>query len=199
MDGAERVSGGRLLFRFGIGATELAGERVVSALRSVDALISGVDADPAPDGALEARHALLGAIAALPAWARARLASRQAAARRVRGKIARAHGLFSKLPVARRARRRTDAWLARVEAQLVRWALAGRREEMAGRALAAETIRLATQELVSAVAESPELKQVIAEQSESLGVSAVTELREGSARADTLAERVARRFLRRSR
>ena len=70
---------------------------------------------------------------------------------------------------------------------------------LAGRALAGETIRLATQELVSAVAESPELKRVIAEQSEGLGASAMADLREGSARADTLAERVTRRFLRRSR
>jgi len=199
MDGAERVSGATLLFRFGIGAAELAGERVVSALRSVDAVISGVDAEAAPDGALEPRHALLGAIAALPAWARTRLARRQAAARPARGRIARAQTLLSKLPGARRARRRTDALRAHVEAQLLRWAVAGRREELAGRALAAETIRLATHELVSAVAESPELKQVIAEQSESLGASAMVELREGSARADTLAERVARQFLRRSR
>jgi len=199
MDGEERVSGARLLFRFGIGATELAGKRMIAALQLVDAVLGDTDAEPVPDGALELRHALLGAMAALPAWARAALARRRAAARSLREGIAGGHRLVSRLPGARLARRRTSALIARVEAQLVRWALAGRREELAGRALAGETIHLVTQELVSTIAESPELKRVIAEQSEGLGASAMADLREGSARADTLAERVARRFLRRSR
>jgi len=60
-------------------------------------------------------------------------------------------------------------------------------------------IDFAAHELVTSVAESRELKRVIAEQSESLGRSAMTELREGAARGDSIAERAARRLLGRSR
>ncbi len=172
---------------------------MITALQAVDGVLSSADVEPEPDGALGLRHALLGAMAALPAWARAALAKRGIAARSLRDGIAGGHRLASRLPGARRVRRRYDALLARIEAQLVRWALVGRREEAAGRALAGETIRLTTQELISIIADSPELKRVIAEQSESMGASAMADLREGSVRADTLAERVARRFVRRSR
>ena len=199
MEGEGRVSGTRLLFRFGIGATELAGQRLITALQAVDGVLSSAALEREANGALGLRHAVLGAMSALPAWARAALARRATAARSVREEIAGGHRLAWRLPGARRARRRYDALLARIEAQLVRWSLVGRREEAAGRALAGETIGLAMQELVSIIADSPELKRVIAEQSESLGASAMADLREGSARADTLAERVARRFVRRSR
>jgi hypothetical protein len=198
MEGEGRVSGARLLFRFSIGTTELAGERLIAALREFDSLMPDLAAEGAPERVLRLRHALIGAVAALPAWARTTLARRQAA-RSLHGRTARARDLASRLPGAGRLRRRTDELLARVEAQLVRWALAGRREELAGRALADTAIREASHELVSAVAESPELKRVIAEQSEGLGTSAMAELRERTASADALAERVTRRFLRRSR
>jgi hypothetical protein len=44
------------------------------------------------------------------------------------------------------------------------------------------------------VAESPDLKRVIREQSAGIAVTAVTELRNRSARADALAERAVRRL-----
>jgi hypothetical protein len=44
------------------------------------------------------------------------------------------------------------------------------------------------------VADSPELKRVIGEQSQGLAATAVNELRERSARADTVAESVLRRL-----
>jgi hypothetical protein len=45
------------------------------------------------------------------------------------------------------------------------------------------------------VADSPDLKRVIREQSQGIAVTAVTELRNRSARADRLAERAVRRLL----
>ena len=199
MDGVERVSGTRLLFRFGIGATELAGKRMITALQAVDAVLASAAAEPVPPGALELRHALLGAMAALPAWARAALARRQAGARSLRDGIARGHRLASRLPGAVAPDDGTTpgsrAWTRSSCAGRWRGAV---RSWPAAR-WPARRSACATQELVSAVAESPELKRVIAEQSEGLGASAMTDLREGSARADTLAERVTRRFLRRSR
>jgi len=198
MDGEGRVSAARLLFRFGIGTTELAGERLIAALRELDSVMPDVAAEGAPERTLRLHHALLGAVTSLPAWARVTLARRRAA-RSMSRRGANGRRLASRLPGADRIRQRYEMLLARVEAQLVRWALAGRREELAGRALAETAIREASHELVSAVAESPELKRVIAEQSEGLGTSAMAELRESTARADALAERVTRRFLRRSR
>ncbi len=75
------------------------------------------------------------------------------------------------------------------------WAEAGRREEHGGRALAREALSGYYELAMARVADSPELKHVIAEQSESLAASAVTTLRDGSARADDAVESVARRLL----
>jgi hypothetical protein len=199
MTGEGRVSGARLLFRFGVGATELAGERLIAALQALDALLPGVDDTRAPNGALGLRDALLGALSALPGWARDAMARGQVAVLPARDRIAQGRRLVSRLPGARRARRRYDNAIARARAQLGGWALAGRRERQAGRDLAVTAIDFAAHELVTSVAESPELKRVIAEQSESLGRSAMTELREGAARGDSIAERAARRLLGRAR
>ena len=40
MEGEGRVSAARLLLRFGIGTTELAGERLIAALREIDSVIA---------------------------------------------------------------------------------------------------------------------------------------------------------------
>jgi hypothetical protein len=199
MIGEGRVSRARLLFRFGVGATELAGERLIEALQALDALLPGVEDTRAPQGALTLHDALLGALSALPGWARAALARGQVALLPGRDRFARGRRLVSRLTGARRARRRYDDAIARARAQLGRWAVAGRHERQAARDLAATAIDVAAHELVTAVAESPELKRVIAEQSESLGRSAMTELRDGAARSDAIAERAAQRLLRRSR
>jgi hypothetical protein len=74
MEGEGRVSGTRLLFRFGIGATELAGQRLITALEAVDGVLSSAAIEREANGALGLRHALLGAMSALPDWARAALA-----------------------------------------------------------------------------------------------------------------------------
>ena len=199
MDGVERVSGTRLLFRFGIGATELAGKRMITALQAVDAVLASAAAEPVPRGrsgcatrcGRDGRAAGLGprrpgpppggrAIAAR--WDRPRSPARLAPP-----------GCPS------RADDGTTPVLARVDAQLGAGRWRGAVSSWPAARWPARRSAWRRRSWCSAVAESPELKRVIAEQSESLGASAMTDLREGSARADTLAERVTRRFLRRSR
>jgi hypothetical protein len=209
MDREGRVSGGRLLFRFGVGATELAGERLVAALRAIETLmaegVAGIDmaedaaaTETDTEAELRFRHAVLGALAALPAWADAAIARGRRASSSALDVAVRGRGLVFHAPGARRARLRLAELRARVDARLARWAEDGRREEEAGRAMAAVALRALSEEAVAAVAESPELKRVIAEQSEGITVSAVAGLRQRSARADRLAEAVARRILGRS-
>jgi hypothetical protein len=202
MDREGRVSGGRLLFRFGVGATELAGERLVAALRAIDTLMAegnvGGGAEPEVEEELHFRHAVLGALAALPGWADAAIARGRRASSSALDVAVRGRGLVFHAPGARRARLRLAELRARVDAQLARWAEEGRREEQAGREMAAVALQALSEEAVAAVADSPELKRVIAEQSEGITVSAVAGLRQRSARADRLAEAVARRILGRS-
>jgi hypothetical protein len=204
MDREGRVSGGRLLFRFGVGATELAGERLVAALRTIETLMADADAvadggtEPEAEAELRLRHAVLGALAALPGWADAAIARGRRASSSAFDVAMRGRGLVFHAPGARRARLRLAELRAAVDARLARWAEEGRREEQAGRAMASVALRALSEEAVAAVAESPELKRVIAEQSEGITVSAVAGLRQRSARADRFAEAVARRLLGRS-
>src|SRR4029079_6738192 len=123
--------------------------------RELDSVMPDVAAEGAPERTLRLHHALLGAVTSLPAWARVPLARRRAA-RSMSRRGANGRRLASRLPGADRIRQRYEMLLARVEAQLVRWALGGPRHERAGRALAEPAIREASHELVSAVAESPE-------------------------------------------
>jgi hypothetical protein len=82
---------------------------------------------------------------------------------------------------------------------LGRLAVIGRDEEAEGRALARGAVKTAFQATTAAVADSPEVKRVIAEQSQGLAISAITALRARSARADSVVESAARRLLGRRR
>ena len=194
----------RLLFRFGVGRAALAGERFVSGLR---ALSDGRPDEPpaaddsAPDGlpALAPRHALIGAVVAAPA-ALSRIATRVApAARRLERLAGQGRRLFDRLPGRAVAVRRLDPWRARAVSALGRLAVAGRAEEIAGRALARDAVQGAVRRASAVVADSPDVKRVIQEQSQGLAVSAITGLRARSARADSVVESAARRLLGRRR
>jgi len=86
------------------------------------------------------------------------------------------------------------AWRGRSRAQLASWAAAGQREEAASRAVARKALTALRERALARVADSPDLKRVIREQSEGVAVIAVNELRNRSARADRLAERAVRRL-----
>ena len=192
----------RLLFRFTIGLAELVGEGLVTSLRVFEETRQAASdpdvADTLPN--FRARHVLIGAAAAAPAWFARRLArphrlgTPQELVPR-RSESGRARRLLARAPGATRARRGYLTLRARVGVQLASWAEAGRREELGGRALAREALTGYYELAIARIADSPELKQVIAEQSQSLAESAVTTLRDGSARADDAVESVARRLL----
>jgi len=202
-DGAVELSVPRLLLRFGVGFAALAGERFVSALRAPDAR-RAADAAPEP-GAPEAppglapRHALIGALVAAPG-ALSEVAARVVpAARRLERLAGRGRRVLARLPGRDMAARRLEPWRARAVGALGRLAVAGRAEEIEGRALARGAVRTAVRSASAAIADSPEVKRVIEEQSQGLAVSAIAGLRARSARADSVVESAARRLLGRRR
>ena len=105
--------------------------------------------------------------------------------------------LVRRAPGMARARRYAAELGARTRAQLTRWAEVGVREEQVGRDLARRATGQIFASAMARVAESPELQQVIEQQSGGLTTSAMNDLRESSARADKMVESVAGRLLHR--
>ena len=187
-----------MIFRLAVGGTVLAVEEAGRTLR--DLADPGPNQRPAePLPATSARHVLIGALALGPAWMNQLM-------RRSRGTLSDSlsrpaklasrglHVVARVVPTERLARRadqlRTDALtMAR------RLADVGRREEQQGRSLARATRGFGLTRIFDRVADSPQLRSVIREQSAGMGRSALVDLREGSARADELAESVMGRLL----
>jgi hypothetical protein len=187
---------GRLLLRFAIGVAELGGEGLAAALRRFEA--ERLAAPPAePPAPVSGRHVLIGALCDAPDWLAHKLHPTRGLmpVRRDQGHWARLARLVGRAPGIARATRYAQGLGARGRAQLGRWAALGAREEQAGRDLARRAVGTMFEDAMTRVAGSPELKQVIEEQSQGLTVSAMNELRESSARADRLVESVAGRLL----
>jgi hypothetical protein len=190
------IPAGRLLLRFAVGAAELGIEGLAAALRQfeVERLAAPPVEPPAP---LSGRHVVIGALCDAPAWLAHQLHPTRGLmpVRREQGRWARLARLARRAPGVAQATRYAEALEARGRAQLARWAELGAHEEQAGREIARLAIGVMFENAMSHVAESPELKQVIEEQSQGLTRSAMNDIRETSARADRLVESVARRLL----
>ena len=199
----------RLLFRFGIGLAELVGEQLSSALRTVNTLSSQEvcipmsPADPAirvPDSAVDVsvslRHVTIGTIAMTPRLFIRSLGPLAAMEARTRQLVRRWRRLADLAPGAAFVRKQCDGLWQRAHTLLGRCAAEGRREETLGRKLAEVSLAGFFEASLARVAESPDLKRVIEEQSEGVAVAAVTELRERSRSADGLVEAFARRLVR---
>jgi hypothetical protein len=89
---------------------------------------------------------------------------------------------------------RVRSWRDGTKMQLVRWTEMGRREQVESRALALDALTVLRENMIARVSESPDVKQVIREESEGIAVTAVAQLRDGSVRADDLAERAVGRL-----
>jgi hypothetical protein len=196
---AGKVSAARVIFRLAVGGTVLAVEEAGRSLRELaDSRTDQRPTEPLP--ATSARHVLIGALALGPAWMNQLV-------RRGRGALF--DSLFSHpaklasrglqvvarvMPTERLAHRadqlRTDALTT-----ARRWADVGRREEQQGRSLARATGAFGLTQILDRVADSPQLRSVIREQSAGMGRSALVDLRERSARADGRAESVLGRLL----
>jgi hypothetical protein len=182
--------------RFGLGLVVLTGDTLRSALGPSDSAGTPERPNafaPAATGP-SLRHAAWGLLVdlvdrgrAAQALLRASLWRAAMSARRLAPPLARARHL----PGAAH----WHAWRARRRVALARLAAAGQREEAASRAVAREALTSLRERALARVADSPDLKRVIREQSQGIAVTAVNELRNRSARADRLAERAVRRLL----
>jgi hypothetical protein len=134
-----------------------------------------------------------------PALVRARRRRLSASSRRRAARFDRMGKLVGRIPGVPRALGRCRAWRDRGRMQLARWAELGRRKQAENRALAFDALAVLRENLLARVAESPDVKAVIREQSEGIAVTAIGELRERSARADSLVEQTVGRLLGRGR
>jgi hypothetical protein len=188
---------GRLMFRLALGLMDFTHERVARVLEACSAVEPSIELEPTLAGApIDLPHAALGLVSdavgaayKTPALARARLTRVAAAARRGAARLDRARNLVGRVPGASRALGRLGAWRDRGRRQLARWAEVGRRERAQSRLLTVDALTVLRENLLARVSESPELKEVIRQQSAGIAVTAMGELRERSARADNLAER----------
>ncbi len=192
------------MLRFALGMTELAGERAGAVLSACAAVAPPAAPEPPAAGApLNLRHAALGLLweaaggaSRAPARVRARWRGLAASARRRGAPLARLGDVAGRLPGMASAMGRLRAWRADGRQRLAHWAEVGRHEEAQSRVLAFDALTVLRENLLARVSESPEVKTVIREQSEGIAVTAMTELRERSARADNLAERTVGRLFR---
>lgn len=185
------------MFRFVLGMTELTSERVGGVLSACTAVETPEALAPMAERApLSLRHAVMGLLSdalagasRAPALVRARWGLLAASARRRAAPLGGLRTLVGRLPGVPSAAGRLRAWRNQGRQRLVRWAELGRREEAASRILAFDALTVLRENMLARVSESPDLKSVIREQSEGIAVTALSELRERSARADNLAER----------
>jgi hypothetical protein len=195
MDQRREIGSARLLFRFAVGGAGLAAEWFGTALRAVEQ-------QPVPAGAppevvtVNARSVVVGALSAALRW-RPPAAPLAAASRTTT--LARRRGLrlLARVPGAGLVERRARALRERAAVQLRRWAREGAREQLEGRRLARLATPAFVELAVARLADSPELRTVIEEQSEGLAAQSVAELRERSQEADGAVERFVRRVFRR--
>jgi hypothetical protein len=191
----------RLMLSLAMGLADLTNERVSAVLAACSAVAPPVSVEePIPGAPISVRHAALGFLldtvgraARAPARARIRW-RRMVEAARTGTPLDRARRLADRLPGIPRARGRLDLWRARGRNQLARWAALGRREHAQSRVLAFDALTVLRENVLARVSESPDVKNVIREQSQGIAQTAMGELRDRSARADNLAERTVGRL-----
>jgi hypothetical protein len=188
--GPDKVPAGRQLFRFLVGLSTVAPERLALAFK-----LAGELGPPTPTAPLPAapRHVLIGAMSLLPTWLGQAWARADPAARRWGGRAARLSSHLLPGPLAAPLRNLREA----VTANAAAWAEIGRREEQAGRHLVQQSAQVLPDSILSRVAESSDLRKVMAEQTAGFTRTAVDRLRQTSARADDAGESVILRVFRR--
>ena len=192
------------MLRFALGMTELTGERVGAVLAACSAVAPPAAPEPTVAGApINLRHAALGLLwdavggaSRAPGRVRARWGRLAISAHHAGAPLAGLGRVVGRLPGMPSALGRLRAWRTDGGKRLARWAEVGRREEAESRALASDALTVLRENMLARVSESPDVKNVIREQSEGIAVTAIGQLRERSARADSLAERTVGRLFR---
>ena len=194
--GGAQISSGRLVFRFAVGAAEVAGERLAASLRVFEELRAR-SGETLPPPVLAPRHVLLGALCAAPAGLRGALARARPLAARTGRAADRGLRSLARVPGGWRMQVAYDQARARALTRLARWAQAGMQEEMAARSLARTAIPELFELATATLADSPDLQELLQEQSQGLTTAAMNRLRDYSQSADQAAQGLASRLLRR--
>jgi hypothetical protein len=104
--------------------------------------------------------------------------------------------------LARPIKKRCDNLLARGEATAERWTERGRGEEQVSRALTEQVVDELIQdiaiEVMTRLAQKPEVREMVQQQSVSLAGEVVGQVRQGTASTDAFLERLARALIRRA-
>jgi hypothetical protein len=192
------------VLRFVLGMVALTEERFGAILATSSAVAAPTP--ELPNVAPARRHAALGLLLEAlelarlaPPAVRARLSRATAGMRRFAPRLVGTRRLLGRAPGAAALNRGLRRRWSAAKSRLAAWTVAGMREETEARALARAALITMRERAIARVAESPDLKQVIRDQSEGIAVTAVAELRERSAEADALAEGALRRLLGRRR
>jgi hypothetical protein len=148
------------------------------------------------------RHTLIGLLFETPEVMSSGLAKAGRASGAAAGLVGKVLGPIANSRLARPVKRRYDKLVARGESTLERWAERGRVEEQASRALTEQAMTQMFDEVMDVVmihlAQKPELREMLQEQSVSMAGEVVGEVRQRTADADAILERLARAMLRRS-
>jgi hypothetical protein len=148
------------------------------------------------------RHALIGLLFETPEMISDQLAKVGQASGAVTGVVGKMLGPIVNSRLASPAKRRYDKLVAQGESTLERWAERGRAEEQASRALTEQAITQlfdeVMDELMIHLAQKPELRDMLQQQSLSMAGEVMDEVRQRTAGADAILERLARAMLRRS-
>jgi hypothetical protein len=194
--GGEQGSSGWLVLRFLLGTAEMTRERLVAALRVLEQSSAEQPQSWLP---LAPRHVLLGALSAAPAGLRSAAARARPLAERSGRMASRGLQSLARIPGGQRVQAACHDARVRTLAQLARWAVAGQREEAEARSLARTALPELFELAMSRLADSPDLQELLQEQSQGLTAAAMERLREQSRGADQAAQRLASRLLRRRR
>lgn len=143
------------------------------------------------------RYALVGALVQTPEMVQQGLTTANRASRKVTGLVTKVTNPIISSWVMRPARRRYERFVARGEARFQRLLDRGRAEELSGRALVRRITANGLDELLDYLAQKPEIRALVQQQSRGMADEMMGEIRDRSATADALAERIARAILRR--
>ncbi len=143
------------------------------------------------------RYALVGALIQTPELVQQGLATANNVSTKATGFVSKVAKPIASSRLMGPARRRYERFVARGEARLERLLDLGRAEERSGRALVRRTTANGIDELLDYLAQKPEIRALVQQQSLGIADEMMGEIRDRSATADALAERIARAILRR--
>lgn len=178
------------------GAEEL-NRRLKAARAELELEAAATTVDPDETGLDRLRYALIGTLVQTPEVVQQKLATANRVSRKATDLVSRVTNPLTSSWVMRPARRRYERFVARGETRFQRLLDRGRAEELSGRALVRRTTANGLDELLDYLAQKPEIRALVQQQSRGMAEEMMGEIRDRSATADALTERIARAILRR--